>query len=186
MRPPVPQAPRVNDRRVLYPVTKTGILFASNCMHCNTHMKTKFILLAALLLPPALARAQQYTLRASAIAGGGGIDSSGGIYAASGTVGQPDAGGSQAGGTYSVSAGFWAGMNKTHGAPLLGSEKLVGGKVRIFWTMPATGFVLEELSSGNPTWFPSPWTREYTSSYAWITVTPPAGGSAWLYRLRKP
>ena len=41
---------------------------------------------------------------------GGGRTSSGGRYAVSGTVGQPDAGSEMSGGSYAVIGGFWSGF----------------------------------------------------------------------------
>ncbi len=42
------------------------------------------------------------------IDGGGIIDSSGGAFSLSGTVGQPDAGGTMTGGSFELTGGFWA------------------------------------------------------------------------------
>jgi len=61
-----------------------------------------FILIGA---PPALA---QYDLSWHTVDGGGGT-STGGVYALSGTAGQPDASLSMTGGTYALSGGFWPG-----------------------------------------------------------------------------
>jgi hypothetical protein len=51
----------------------------------------------------------QYTIPWSTIDGGGGT-SSGGAYALSGTIGQPDASAPLSGGVYTLTGGFWAGL----------------------------------------------------------------------------
>ncbi len=45
---------------------------------------------------------------------GGGGTSSGGAYTLSATIGQPDASGPQAGGSYTLTGGFWAGAPRIH------------------------------------------------------------------------
>jgi|SRR6202142_1578731 len=63
---------------------------------------------------------QQYSIDWYKIAGGGGT-STGGVYAASGTLGQHDADGPMTGGSYSLTGGFWALISvvQTPGLPLL-------------------------------------------------------------------
>src|SRR3989442_3929356 len=71
-------------------------------------MSAKTILLAtcaAFLTAPVLA--QNYSVDWFTIDGGGGV-STGGVYAVTGTIGQPDAG-LMTGGSYAVAGGFWAG-----------------------------------------------------------------------------
>lgn len=83
--------------------------------------RQKTMLAAALLGALALAAVVQSVQQAYAqsvlatyaidwftIDGGGGMDSSGGTYALSGTIGQHDAG-SMESGTYDLNGGFWAG-----------------------------------------------------------------------------
>ena len=91
------------------------------------------------------ATGQSYSINKFALAGGGGLNSTGGTYAVSGTIGQPDASGPSGGGSYTLVGGFWAlpGAVQTPGAPLLSVEKLGGNNVRVFWPLPATGFVLD-------------------------------------------
>ncbi|MCX6894547.1 MAG: hypothetical protein NTZ16_03385 [Verrucomicrobia bacterium] len=95
--------------------------------------------------------AQNYSIEWSTIDGGGGT-STGGVYAVSGTIGQPDAGPTMSGGNYSVDGGFWGVMAvvQTPGAPLLSITKS-GGNAVISWPVPATGFVLQTNANvGNP------------------------------------
>ncbi|MGJ8636687.1 MAG: hypothetical protein ACSHX5_07570 [Phycisphaerales bacterium] len=47
----------------------------------------------------------------STIDGGGIINSTGGSFTLSGTIGQPDAGPTMTGGSFSLTGGFWAGVN---------------------------------------------------------------------------
>lgn len=127
----------------------------------------------------------QYTVPWSKIAGGGPTTpSTGGVYAVSGTIGQPEASSSLTGGVYAVSGGFWPGANllQTPGAPLVASEKL-GGNVRIFWPLPATGFVLDQSLTVTGVW--SQVAFPYATNATHISVTVPAVGNKF-YRLRKP
>ena len=63
------------------------------------------------------AHAQQYSIDWSSIDGGGGT-STGGVYAVTGTIGQPDAG-TLSGGAYTLQGGFWGVIAavQTPGAP---------------------------------------------------------------------
>jgi hypothetical protein len=103
------------------------------------------ILLAALLVPT-IGEAQSYSIDWFKIAGGGGT-STGGVYAVSGTIGQPDAG-AMSGGNYSVAGGYWGifAAVQTPGAPLL-TVTHVGNQVIVSWPSPSTGFVLQ--TNGN-------------------------------------
>ena len=73
----------------------------------------------------------QYAIDWHTIDGGGGA-SAGGVYAVSGTFGQPDAG-VLGGGAYALAGGFWgAYVGQTAGpVPLLSLELLPGGAVRV-------------------------------------------------------
>ena len=69
--------------------------------------------------PAATARAQSggaYDLRHNTIDGGGATGSFGGAYKLGGTIGQPDAG-RLSGGAYSLSGGFWAGIQVVDALP---------------------------------------------------------------------
>ena len=52
--------------------------------------------------------AQTYDASWHTVDGGGGMNATGGSFAVSGTIGQPDAGGPALGGTYGLHSGFWA------------------------------------------------------------------------------
>ena len=101
-----------------------------------------FLLLFNLLLP-AIGFAQPYSIDWYKIAGGGGA-STGGVYAVSGTIGQPDAGVAMTGGNYSLTGGFWAliAVVQTPGAPTLYITES-GNTVTIYW-QAASGWTLQQ------------------------------------------
>ena len=159
-------------------------------------MKTKILrslgvagLLASAFCQPALA--QSYSVSWSKIAAGGGLNSTGGVYAVSGTIGQPDASGALTGGVYSVTGGFWPGVTlvQTPEAPLLASELLPGGSVRIFWPLPATGFVLDQTTALASPPAAISWSQvafPYATNATHISITVPPGVGSKFYRLRHP
>ncbi len=73
----------------------------------------------AMLTP--LAAAQPYVITRSTIDAGGAMNSSGGTFVLSGTIGQPDTGVSS-GGPYALSGGFWARGGLACRADLSGSS----------------------------------------------------------------
>jgi hypothetical protein len=88
-------------------------------------------------------RAQQYSIGWQAIAGGGGMSSTGGVYSLSGTIGQHDAGGPMTGASYSLTGGFWALYAvQTAGAPFL-TITHSGNQAIISWNSSATGWTLQ-------------------------------------------
>jgi hypothetical protein len=128
-----------------------------------------------------------FTLDWSTIDGGGGA-STGGPFAFSGTIGQQDASG-MSGGRYSLAGGFWGAYAvQASGAPSLGIEHLAGGAVRVFWPLPATGFVLDQVSAlnGSPVagWVQvSPSVYQTNATHVSITVPAPVGNR--FYQLRR-
>jgi hypothetical protein len=152
-------------------------------------MKT-LISLAILTALTATASAQVYGVPWFKVAGGGGT-STGSVYSVSGTIAQADARAtSMAGGPFSVTGGYWAFYAvQTPGAPLLSIEELPGG-VRVFWPLPATGFVLDEslaLASLPPAtaWSQVP-VATYQTNATHISITVPMPVGSKFYRLRKP
>jgi len=79
------------------------------------HPRLKALLVVCLLslitLPVLAQSGGPYNLEWSTIDGGGGTFSSGGDWSLGGTIGQPDAG-SLSGGTFTLSGGFWAGVQE--------------------------------------------------------------------------
>jgi len=124
----------------------------------------------------------QFAIDWSTIDGGGGT-STGGVYAVSGTIGQPDASQqTMTGGNYSLTGGFWALYAvQTPGAPTLTIVPSGPGQGTISWS-PATGtnWVLQESLSLSP----ANWIDSASGSTNPIVV--PASLPAKFYRLFKP
>ena len=149
-------------------------------------MKVAFstLALASVLLLSAKAHAQNYAISWYKVAGGGGT-SSGGTYALSGTIGQPDASTRMSGGNYSLTGGFWAFLQvlQTPGAPKL-YITVSGTTVTVYW-QNVSGWNLQQTSSVNPpvTWtLNSSWTTSNGTNY--LNVTSPGGKT--FYRLESP
>ncbi len=151
-------------------------------------MKSKFALtlslavgLLAIVRP---ASAQTFSIDWHTI-GGGGRTSTGGVFAVSGTVGQPDASGqSMTNGTFSLTGGFWSIFTvPTSDAPLLSVERQ-GTAVRVFWPLPATGFVLDQSLTVTGAW--SQVSFPYTTNATDISISVPAPTGSKYYRLRRP
>ena len=148
-------------------------------------MKTHFLVTLALaLLTPAL-RAQTYSIDWYKISGGGGT-STGGVYAVSGTIGQPDASGAMSGGNYSVTGGFWSLIQvvQTPGAPLL-TVTHSGNQVIVSWPSPSTGFVLQQnanLANTNG-WSTYGGTVNDDGTTKSVSLTPPTGNL--FFRLKQ-
>lgn len=151
-------------------------------------MKNKFLKIVAMvaLLPwPVMCVAQSYSVDWYKIAGGGGA-STGGVYAVSGTIGQPDASGAMTGGNYSVTGGFWALINvvQTPGAPTLFMSRS-NNVVTVYW-QDVAGWNL--IQSGNLTtpmasWSPSS-SPTLTGGTNYLNLVNPSGNL--FFRLKNP
>lgn len=130
-------------------------------------------------------RAQSYAINWHTIDGGGGT-STGGVYAVSGTIGQPDAGGPMTGGSYSLSGGFWMlAAVQTPGAPLLTIFLTSTNTAVVWWASPSTGWNLQQNTNLITTNWIAPLesiTDDGTKKF--IIVNPPTGNQ--FYRLFKP
>jgi len=116
--------------------------------------RTGLFLLVAFVLCAISVRAQQYSIDWFTLDGGGGT-STGGVYAVSGTIGQPDAGPAMNGGNFSLTGGFWSLLNvvQTPGAPALTIQRGTPGNAIVSWAPNTLGFVLQEtLSLSPPNW----------------------------------
>jgi hypothetical protein len=152
-------------------------------------MKILFKILPAIaaLLLPAAASAQSYSIDWYKISGGGGMNSTGGVYSVSGTIGQHDAGGPMTGGNYSVTGGFWALYAvQTPGAPLLSIVRTTTNTVAVFWPSPSTGWTLQQNTNGIATvnWSNAPGTIQDDGTTKTLIVNPPTGNR--FYRLKSP
>src|SRR5438034_7459419 len=107
----------------------------------------KNLVLLACLLMPGIGLAQSYSVDWFKVAGGGGT-STGSVYSMSGTIGQPDTGGTPIGGEYSVTGGFWSLLSivQMPGAPLLTITRS-GPNLIISWPSPSTGFSLQQITN---------------------------------------
>jgi hypothetical protein len=97
----------------------------------------------AILFGAFTASAQTYSIDPFKVARGRGT-STGGIYSLSGTIGQPDAGGSMTGGKYQLVGGFWALPFAVQSAdgPLLSIVPFGTTRARISSTADASDFEL--------------------------------------------
>ena len=127
--------------------------------------------------------AQSFAINWHTIGSGGGT-STGGAFALNGTIGQPAAS-AQAltNGTFSITGGFWSIFaTQTPEAPLLSVEQQ-GADVRVFWPLPATGFVLEQSPTVSGAWSQVPFPYATNTTDISISLPTPAGNK--FYRLRK-
>lgn len=88
------------------------------------------------------------------------------------------------GGNFSLSGGFWSIYAvQTPGGPPL-SVTRQGGNVRVFWPLPATGFVLDQSLTVTGAWSQVAFPYVTNATEISITVSTPATNR--FYRLRKP
>ena len=122
----------------------------------KNNIRTSCLIIVGLLLDRSAIHAQSYSTDWYKISGGGGA-SAGGAYQLSGTIGQPDAGGTMSGGQYSVTGGFWSLISivQTVGAPML-TITYSGNSVKVLWPYPSTTWRLEQSQDlTSATWCPS-------------------------------
>lgn len=103
-----------------------------------------FLFLLFLILPTAALSAADYAVRWSTIAGGGGT-STGGVFTARATLGQPLAGPMLSAPPYAFTGGFWTFLESPpppDGPPLV--ARVQGGRIVISWPVSAAGYVLQE------------------------------------------
>jgi len=144
-------------------------------------------LLAALIFGSleSAVHSQTYSIDWFSIDGGGGT-STGGVFAVSGTVGQPDAGAPMTGGQYSLTGGFWSLLSAvpTPGAPLLTIARTTTNTVVVSWPSPSTGFTLQQNPDLSTTNWSSAGSVTDNGTNKFVIVNPPAGNR--FYRLFKP
>ena len=131
------------------------------------------------------ARAQNFSIDWSTIDGGGGT-STGGVYAVSGTIGQPDAG-KMSGGNYSINGGFWGiiAAIQTPGAPILTITRSNMFAI-VSWSDTGMAFRLENNNNLSLTngWATASQTRSTNAGI--ISITAPASTGNNFYRLKNP
>ena len=141
-----------------------------------------------LLLLTTAAQAQSFSIDRFTIGSGGGT-STGGVYRLSGTSGQadaPPANTPMAGGTFSLTGGFWSLFAvPTPGGPQLMITLTPSNTALVLWPSPSAGFVLQQNADLNPTnWVGAPESVNDNGTHKFIVVNPPAGNR--FYRLFKP
>jgi hypothetical protein len=129
--------------------------------------------------------AQSYSIDWDVIAGGGGVTSGGG-YSVNSTIGEHVAGGSLAGGAYSLASGFWAIYEvATLGAPLLTIQVSQTNGVVLAWPASSTSWTLQQntdLVSG--TWISLTNGVNSVSGQNQVILAAPSGNR--FYRLKSP
>ena len=139
-----------------------------------------WLVTVTLLALASVVLAQSYSVDWWKVAGGGGT-STGGVYSATVTIGQPDASAPMTNGQYSAVGGFWAlpVVVPTEGAPKLSIAWASAGQVRISWTPAAAGFALQSKDTvASTNWVAAP---SGTNNPAIV----PASAAARFYRLQK-
>ena len=115
---------------------------------------------------------------------GGGGSSSGGGFAISGSTGQPDATGALTGGNFSLTGGFWSGV-ETAGTPRLTIYLASLNRVVVSWPSPSTGFLLEQTAApARSSWLTPPETIMDDGTNKFIIVHPATGNR--FFRLVRP
>ena len=131
------------------------------------------------------ALSQSYSIDWSTIDGGGGT-STGSIYSASGTIGQPDAG-TMSGGTYTLSGGFWGVVAavQTPGAPYLWVALTPTNTAIIWWAVSPTSWRLQATTNLVPTGcFWTDCSHQTNGASCYRLESPPSGRR--FYRLQSP
>lgn len=155
----------------------------------NSTILRILVIFAAALLASAPALAQSggnFALAWSTIDGGGGT-STGGVFAASGTIGQPAAG-AMSGGPFTVSSGFWGGITEPLprlfirlGVPDNGTNTVI-----LSWPHPSTGYVLQQsanMSAPGGGWEDAAPPPVVVGPNQEVTL--PATGQFCIFRLRR-
>jgi hypothetical protein len=146
------------------------------------YILTTFVLLSTLAGLRLVA--QTYSIDWSTIDGGGGT-SAGGIYAISGSIGQPDAG-QMSGGSDTLIGGYWAiTAVQTSNAPLLRIVLTPTNTVVVAWPAPSTGFSLQQNAVlGTANWMSVTNPVNVVGVENQVIVSPPTGNR--FYRLKSP
>ena len=152
----------------------------------TTFFKSQWLTVLLLIGSWHIVHAQSYTVDWYKISGGGGT-STGGTYAVSGTIGQPDASGAMTGGGYSVTGGYWAMINVVQmpGVPNLLIVPNGANSVKIIWPDPATNtYTLQQNANlATTSWVTSGYTITNGSGTNVCTITPPTGNL--FFRLKQ-
>ena len=110
----------------------------------------KLLMLFFVTVIPTIASAQSYSIDWFTIDGGGGT-STGGVYSVTGTIGQPDAGPTMSGGTFTLDGGFWAidAVVQVAGSPTLRIERTTTNNLVVAWPLTVGTFQLQQNAAFN-------------------------------------
>ena len=147
----------------------------------------RWLFLLALTCAAVPLGAQQYAVPWFKIAGGGAMQSTGGVYALSGTIGQMDAGRVADTNAYRIEGGFWAIAIQQLGFPPLNITR-ADTNYFVSWITAEPGMILQQATTlGTPTVWSD--TSELVSTNALTNIVQQAianGVSNRYYRLRRP
>jgi hypothetical protein len=139
-----------------------------------------------LLFASFTAGAQPFSMEWHSFDGGGGT-STGGVYSASGTIGQSDATATpMTGGNYSLAGGFWTvAAIQTPGAPRLTIFATTTNTLVVSWPSLSPDFSLQQDTEvDTPGWVAPAEPVTDNGRNKFIIINPPAGNR--FYRLFKP
>jgi len=133
------------------------------------------------------AHAQQYAIEWYKIAGGGGMQSTGGTYTLSGTIGQVDTGRvASSNDVYRLESGFWAIAIQQLGYPELNITRS-GTNAVVSWITPEIGMILQQTADMAT---PTPWSDlgpagvvNGTTNSVTVPLNP---ATKQFFRLRRP
>ena len=133
------------------------------------------------------APAQQYAVPWFKIVGGGGMQSTGGVYALSGTIGQSDAGRVAATNAYRIEGGFWAIALQQLGYPPLNITR-ADTNYFVSWQTIEPGLILQQATTlATPTVWSDATNVVSTNGITNLVQQALASGvSNRYYRLRRP
>lgn len=140
--------------------------------------------MGCMLEQAAVSPAADYAIDWWSINGGGGT-STGGVFTATGTIGQPEAG-QASGGQFAVAGGFWGiiAAVQTPGAPLLTITRTMTNTVVVSWPSTAPGFTLQTNTTlATPNWGNMTASPSDNGTNKFIIVSPPGGNR--FFRLSK-
>lgn len=133
------------------------------------------------------AAAQQYAVPWFKIAGGGGMQSTGGVYALSGTIGQVDTGRvASTNDSFRLESGFWAIAIQQLGYPTLNITQS-GTNAVVSWITAESGLILQQTGDMAS---PTPWSDlgpaglvDGTTNSVTVPLNP---ATRQFFRLRRP
>ena len=152
-------------------------------------MKTLATLLVTLILGAltTAAHAQtNYAIPWFKIAGGGAMQSTGGPYALSGTIGQADAGRVASSNAFRIEGGFWGIAIQQLGYPGLDISR-AGTNALVSWITAETGFILQTTTNlATPTAWTDSGLSAAVSGTTNVVISPINPAVKTFFRLRRP